>query len=231
MLTEKSIKDCFLFPSVIDVIQRACDVAASHPEALFVFMDRYTHWNGYAGPMVAKLAGHIGQSQAVFLDPSEPDEAQATRALDIAAAVFAATVDEHRDHGHRLPHKTLAQALRKATAEYARLSPERRRELGRRPAWLDRIVRDTIREYGGAPDDPASLLRALGVHAASEVLADREYSMLVAVLRRESRDHGFFRYLKARDFRVELGDQRVHAYAWITLHATYHGRGVEQDHF
>ena len=60
-------------------VRRACDAAVHDPFAQFLFIDRYTRWNGYAGALVAKLSGNIGESQDLFLDPNEPDRAQAVR--------------------------------------------------------------------------------------------------------------------------------------------------------
>ena len=211
-------------------VRRACDAAVRSPLAQFLFIDRYTRWNGYAGALVAKLAGNIGQSQDLFLDPDEPDRGQAVRGMDVARHVLDATVDEHRDKGHRLPHRTLAQAMRKAAADYAGLDMAQRDALSVPPSWLQDVVARTFTCYGGVAHDAPALLRAIGTHIASESLADREYALIDRVFRAERHHEGFYQYLRERDFRVELGGQRVHAYAWITLHATFDAEGVEAEH-
>jgi hypothetical protein len=212
------------------IVRHACDAAVRSPLAQFLFIDRYTRWNGYAGALVAKLAGNIGQSQDLFLDPNESDRAQSVRGMDVAGHVLDATVDEHLDKGHKVPHRTLAQAMRKAAAEYAGLSVERRNALSEPPAWLQDVVQRTFVSYGSVPHDAEALIRSIGTHIGSESLADREYAIIDRVFRGERHHEGFYQYLRERDYRVELGGKLVHAYAWITIHATFESAGVEADH-
>ena len=211
-------------------VRRACDAAVRSPLAQFLFVDRYTRWNGYAGALVAKLSGNIGQSQDLFLDPAEPDRAQAVRGMDVAGHVLDATVDEHLDKGHRVPHRTLAQAMRKAAADYAGLSLAERDALSEPPAWLEDVVARTFICYGSVAHDAEALIRSIGTHIASESMADREYAIIDRVFRGERHHEGFYQYLRERDFRVELGGKLVHAYAWITIHATFESQGVEAEH-
>lgn len=212
------------------IVRRACDAAVRTPLAQFLFIDRYTRWNGYAGALVAKLAGNIGQSQDLFLDPKESDHAQSVRGMDVAGHVLDATVDEHLDKGHKVPHRTLAQAMRKAAAEYAGLTLEQRNTLSVPPAWLQDVVHRTFVSYGSVPHDAHALIRSIGTHIGSESLADREYAIIDLVFRGERHHEGFYQYLRERDYRVELGGKLVHAYAWITIHATFESAGVEADH-
>lgn len=212
-------------------VRRACDAAVLDPFAQFLFIDRYTRWNGYAGALVAKLSGNIGESQDLFLDPGEPDRAQAVRGMDVAGHVLDATVDEHLDKGHRVPHRTLAQAMRKAAADYAGLSIAERNALSEPPpAWLQDVVARTFRHYGSVAHDAEALIRSIGTHIGSEAMADREYAIIDRVFRAERHHEGFYQYLRERDFRVELGGKLVHAYAWITIHATFESQGVEAEH-
>jgi hypothetical protein len=211
-------------------VRRACDAAVRSPLAQFLFVDRYTRWNGYAGALVAKLSGNIGESQDLFLDPAEPDRAQAVRGMDVAGHVLDATVDEHLDKGHRVPHRTLAQAMRKAAADYAGLSLAERDARSQPPAWLQDVVARTFVCYGSVAHDANALIRSIGTHIASESMADREYAIIDRVFRAERHHEGFYQYLRERDFRVELGGKLVHAYAWITIHATFESQGVEAEH-
>ncbi len=211
-------------------VRRACDAAVRSPLAQFLFIDRYTRWNGYAGALVAKLSGNIGQSQDLFIDPNEPDRAQAVRGMDVAGHVLDATVDEHLDKGHRVPHRTLAQAMRKAAADYAGVPLAERNALSEPPPWLQDVVARTFVCYGSVAHDAEALIRSIGTHIASESMADREYAIIDRVFRADRHYEGFFQYLRDRDFRVELGGKLVHAYAWITIHATFESPGVEADH-
>lgn len=211
-------------------IRRACDAAVRDPFAQFLFIDRYTRWNGYAGALVAKLSGNLGESQDLFLDPNEPDRAQAVRGMDVAGHVLDATVDEHLDKGHRVPHRTLAQAMRKAAADYAGLPLSERNALSEPPVWLRDVVARTFTCYGSVAHDAEALIRSIGTHIASESMADREYAIIDRVFRAERHEEGFYQYLRERDYRVELGGKLVHAYAWITIHATFESQGVEAEH-
>lgn len=211
-------------------VRRACDAAVRDPLSQFLFIDRYTRWNGYAGALVAKLSGNIGESQDLFLDPNETDRAQAVRGMDVAGHVLDATVDEHLDKGHRVPHRTLAQAMRKAAADYAGLSLPERNALSEPPAWLQDVVARTFVCYGSLAHDAEALIRSIGTHIASESMADREYAIIDRVFRAERHHEGFYDYLRQRDYRVELGGKLVHAYAWITIHATFESQGVEAEH-
>jgi hypothetical protein len=211
-------------------VRRACDAAIGSPLSQFLFIDRYTRWNGYAGALVAKLSGNIGESQDLFIDPNEPDRAQAVRGMDVAGHVLDATVDEHLDKGHRVPHRTLAQAMRKAAADYAGVPLAERNALSEPPPWLQDVVARTFVCYGSVAHDADALIRSIGTHIASESMADREYAIIDRVFRAERHYEGFFQYLRDRDFRVELGGKLVHAYAWITIHATFESPGVEADH-
>ena len=211
-------------------VRRACDAAVRDPLSQFLFIDRYTRWNGYAGALVAKLSGNIGESQDLFLDPNETDRAQAVRGMDVAGHVLDATVDEHLDKGHRVPHRTLAQAMRKAAADYAGLSLAERNALSEPPAWLQDVVARTFVCYGSLAHDAEALIRSIGTHIASESMADREYAIIDRVFRAERHHEGFYDYLRQRDYRVELSGKLVHAYAWITIHATFESQGVEAEH-
>jgi hypothetical protein len=211
-------------------VRRACDAAVRDPLAQFLFIDRYTRWNGYAGALVAKLSGNLGESQDLFLDAAEPDRAQAVRGMDVAAHVLDATVDEHQDKGHRVPHRTLAQAMRKGAADYAGLSVAQRDALSAPPPWLQDVIAQTFVCYGSVAHDAEALIRSIGTHIASESLADREYAIIDRVFRAERHHEGFYQYLRERDYRVELGGKLVHAYAWITIHATFESEGVEAEH-
>ena len=55
-------------------------------------MQRYVHFNGYAGSLVARLASSIGLSRDLFNNSNTVID-EADRGMEIAAKVFAATID------------------------------------------------------------------------------------------------------------------------------------------
>jgi len=156
-----------------------CQLAAQHPKSLYLFMQRYAHFNGYAGSLVARLASSIGLSRDLFKHAAYLVFDEADRGLEIAAKVLAATIDEHADQGaHNSPHRSLAQATLKAVGDYAKLSVQERNRIGQLPDWMSELLLLTIAGYQGVPGNIASLIRALGFHAASETLADHEYRVI-----------------------------------------------------
>ena len=87
---------------VLDTLQ---DSMTSLPN-MIRFLGRYTSWNGFFGSGVATLAGKIGRSRQVFLDPEQPLRALADRSVFVASFFFDAARDEFddRDTTHRDTH-------------------------------------------------------------------------------------------------------------------------------
>jgi hypothetical protein len=67
---------------------------------------------------------------------------------------------------------------------------------------------------------------AIGYHLGSELLADREFSVIDAELRERQPD--LVRDLEAR--KVTIAGQAHAAYTWIGIHSG-HGGAAEHDHF
>lgn len=202
------------------------------PRALYLFMQRYVHFNGYAGSLVARLASSIGLSRDLFNDPDCTVVDEADRGMEIAARVIAATIDEHADQGAQyVPHRTLAQATLKAIGKYARLSEAERNQFAIVPDWMKEVLADTVGGCQGVPGDAAALIRAMGFHAASEVLADREYSLIDKVVRYDNRGKGFDAYLRTNDGKVKIGDRQFSAWYWVVIHGKHQGSGVKAEHF
>jgi hypothetical protein len=211
----------------LDAIDRAAQTAvaraAEQPRSMFLFMQRYASWNGYAGPLVAELAGKIGQCREMFADPGEPIPIYADRATEVAALVFYATIDEHRDRALKVPHRSLAQATLKGIADFYGLAPDQQLALSTRPSWLAGLIAETAVGYAGVTSDVDNVLEALGFHVASEMLADREYRIIDAVMRERAPE--LTTYLKTTTKRI--GGKEVPAYAWIEIHGV---GDVEDDH-
>ncbi len=223
ILTQATIEDAIDLGSIDRAARAAVVRAAAHPRSMFLFMQRYASWNGYAGPLVAELAGKIGQCRDMFTDPNETLPMFADRATEVAALVFYATIDEHRDHTFDVPHRTLAQATLKGIAEYYGLSDEDQVQLSGCPAWLSSLIGDTAVGYAHLTSSVDEVLESLGFHIASEMLADREYRLIDEVLREQCA--GLVVHLKGTP--QDIGGRRVPAYAWIEIHGVGE---VEQDH-
>jgi hypothetical protein len=210
-------------------IEATVEVAAASPEGLYYFMQRYAHFNGYAGSLVARLASSIGISRDLFNQSGVSISDQADRGLDIAAKVLAATIDEHADAGaQQVTHRTLAQATMKAIGDYAELSDIERNKIAQTPDWMQPILVDTVSGYQGIIGDLQALVTALGFHIGSELLADREYALIDKVVRHNNRGVGFDAYLHGKQ--VEIGGKRLSPWYWIVVHGKHNSSGVEAEH-
>jgi hypothetical protein len=232
ILTKDLINRLFDLPALNQSVESTCEMAMKDPRAFYLFMQRYVHFNGYAGSLVARLASSIGLSRDLFNNADCNTIDEADRGMEIAAKVIAATIDEHADQGAKyVPHRTLAQATLKAVGNYAKLSEAERNELAVAPGWMVKVLEDLFKGYQGVPGDAPALIRAMGFHAASEILADREYALIDKVVRYDNRGKGFDAYLRSNDGKVKVNDRQFSAWYWIVIHGKHQGSGVEAEHF
>jgi hypothetical protein len=193
------------------------------------FMARYGSWNGRFASGVASLAGTIGNCRDLFREQGYP-KAVADRSNYIASFVFDAAIDEFDDHISpiRDTHRCMAQAELICMNDYYGLDSVILDE--DEPASL-RLLNEAVgRGYAG---HAGALLGALGCvfagmgyHLGSELLADREFSLLDEHLRSTQND--LVQFLMRETVQVAGGKHRC--YAWIGVHSG-HGGGVEADHF
>jgi hypothetical protein len=210
-------------------IERAIEVAAKNPVQLYYFMQRYAYFNSFAGSLVARLASSIGLSYNLFRQKDISVADQSDRGLEIAAKVFAATIDEHADAGaERVPHRTLAQATLKAVGEYAQLNEFQLNQAAQNPEWMDELITIALDGYPGKIGDVEALATAIGFHIGSELLADREYAIIDKVVRYTNRGTGFDAWLKGKQ--VTIGSKRLSPWYWIVVHGQHNSAGVEADH-
>jgi hypothetical protein len=165
------------------------------------------------------------------MDPAAPSVDEADRGMTIASYVFKATIDEHHDKSYRVTHRMLAQAMLKAMGDFAGLSAEERNRMADKPQWYVDVVQGAMGAYPGRIGDVKALFQALGCHCASEVLADREYSLMDSVIRMENGERGFFQYFRQSSKHVDIDGTRLNTYCWIPLHGEHAKAGVEHDHF
>lgn len=208
--------------------------ALTDPVRRVRFLGRYASWNGYFGSGVATLAGKIGRSRGLFLDPAQPIRALADRSVFVASFFFDAARDEFddRDTVHRDTHRCLAQSTLRGLVDAAAetglsTDPDALNVLLDEPAWLLALNTRVAQGYGnGTPDDLGSVFAAIGYHLGSELLADQEFSTIDATLRGEAPQ--LVERLKAA--RINIAGQDHAAYQWIQIHSG-HGGGAEADHF
>jgi hypothetical protein len=234
-ITRAELQRLYDFETESRNVSGACAEASQDPDGLLRFLGRYAAWNGLFGAGVAGLAGKIGRSRCLFLDPAEPISALADRSVLVASYFFDAARDEFddRDTPHRDTHRCLAQATIKGVMDYfagMRLrfkDPDYINALLAEPLWLQSLTMQVATGYGAAsPDTLPAIYRAMGYHLGSEVLADREFSIIDAQLKTANPD--LIAHLQASEYPI-VG--RMHnAYRWLSIHSG-HGGAVEADHF
>ncbi|MBE9032264.1 hypothetical protein IQ266_21220 [filamentous cyanobacterium LEGE 11480] len=232
VFTAEKFDGCFNLADLNALVEESCRTAIQHPKAFYLFMQRYVHFNGHAGSLVARLASSIGLSRELFLDPNSDVFDQSDRGMEIAARVLAATIDEHSDqHGKGFSHRTLAQATLKSTGDYANLTSAERNELGQIPAWFADLMQEFAQGYQGQPGSLEALVKGMGFHAASEVLADREYVAIDRIVRHENKNSGYDAYLRDGNGRSEIDGRQIGAWYWVAVHGSHTQAGVELEHF
>ncbi len=205
-------------------LQAALDSAGT-PERLLQVLGRYVQFNSAFGPGVANLAGEIGARQGLFQDPDEPVRVVADRAAHVASDFFYAAVDEFDDRltPWRDTHRTLAQATLKGMGQHLGYDADRLNALLEVDEPAREATRSVLAGYGvGTALDEQALFRAMGFHTGSEILADREFTLIDAHLRAKHPE-----LVKALEpMTVEILGERHNAYYWIRIHT-----GVEVEHF
>jgi hypothetical protein len=186
---------------------------------------RYVQFNSAFGPGLANLAGEIAARQGLFVDRDEPLRLAADRAAEVASDFFYAAVDEFDDRltPWRDTHRTLAQATLKAMGAHFGYTPEQLNDVIRINPGTHQAMNKVWDGYGvGASLGEDRLFRAMGFHAGSEVLADAEFNVLDAALRKRAPE-----MVEAiQKAKVSVGGQAHDAWYWVRIHTS-----VEADHF
>ena len=95
---------------------------------------------------------------------------------------------------------------------------------------MKEVLNDTVTKYQGVPGDAAALIRGMGCHVASEMLADREYALIDKVIRHDNRGKGFDAFLRNGDGKAKINGHNFSAWYWIVIHSKHQGVGVEAEH-
>lgn len=235
-ITVEGLRGLIDFETQQKRVEDALIAALAEAESRVRFLARYASWNGFFGSGVAALAGKLGRCRGLFLDPMQPVQALADRSVYVASYFFDAARDEFddRDTVHRDTHRCLAQSMLKALVDYeigrgaqALAEVEYLNRLTADPDWLSLLNQRVAQGYGAmSPDDRPAAFQAIGYHLGSELLADREFSIIDQRLRQDAAP--LVEYLSKTT--VEIAGQAHRAYQWIAIHSG-HGGGAEADHF
>jgi hypothetical protein len=216
-------------------VENCCRLAAQDPISFYILMQRYTHFNGYAGPLVTRLASSIGISRELFKRKNCDVIDEQDIGCEIANKVFCAAIDEYGDHHIQASHRTAAQATLRHVGRWANLSTEQRNAYSKLPDWMQDVLARTIDGYQGAIGDFEKLIFSMGFHASSEILAHHEYQIMDRIVRHELANTGFDAYIKTqkneRKQSFDFYGHDIHPWFWVSIHGNEHGGGVEKDHF
>lgn len=227
LFSENLFRDSFNFPEIEQTIESSISLAASHPESLYLFFQRYTHFNGYASALIARLSSSIGISRYSFVEADIPTYEEADRGMQISTQVLAAATDEGADG---VAHRSLAQITLKTIGDYAALSVSERNRFAEQPTWMTQIIESLIANYQGSPNNVESLVRSMGFHAASEMFGDRENALIDKAIRFDRKGMGFDAYLKKAK-PVKIQGHSYHPWCYILIHGSYDKVGIEAEHF
>lgn len=226
--TESYFEQLFDFAKLDNTVSSTIRLAARDSKTLYQFFQRYIYFNGYASSVIARLASSIAMSRTLFNDPTVFVTEEADRGFQISAEVMIAAADEG---SHEITHRELAQLLMQTLGNYAELSAGERNQISNVPQWLDDICQETMAKYQGTPGDAESLIKAIGFHAASELMGDREYALIDMIIRYENEGIGFDRYLKHETKATKIGKHQYLPWGYVLIHGKYEGTGAEAKHF
>lgn len=235
IITQEDLKELADFELAQSRVKNALNHAGNEGAVgLLRFFARYTSWNGFFGSGVASLSGKIGRSRTTFVDQTIAERLLNDRSVFVASFFFDAARDEFddRDTEHRDTHRCLAQATLAGLLRFARqqgyaASTAELNKMLNEPAWLKTLNAKVAQGYGnGSEDSRDAIMAAIGYHLGSEILADREFSMIDEYLRKEQKE--VTRFLKKA--RQDIAGQSHSCYQWLQIHSG-HGGAAEADHF
>jgi hypothetical protein len=229
LFTEDIFEEQFDFGQLDRNVASTVRMAVKNSNLLYLFFQRYSYFNGYSSAMISRLASSIGMSRYLFNNSELIVVEEADRGMEIAAKIMSAAADEG---AHDTPvHRALAQLTLKTIGDYAELSADERNQFAKIPSWLDLIAREVMDSYQGTPNNMASLVRGMGMHVASEMLGDREYSLIDMIVRQENKGIGFDLYLKQNPSIARIGNHNYTPWTWVVIHSQHDKSGVEAEHY
>jgi hypothetical protein len=205
-----------------EAFDRATDAAR-----LVGVMARYVCFNAAFPGGLASLAGAIAAQAGLFRDPLEPVAALADRAVDVAQEHLFRPPGEAggSEPPWRGSHRALAAATLRGMGAFfgfGEAALDHACRLNRATTEAQAQVRAS---YGlGRPLEGRSLFEAMGFHAGSETLAEREFDVLDRHLRRAR--PALVVALQAT--RLGGPEEDRDAYAWVRVHRAVHEDAVHR---
>lgn len=227
MITLDDFRGYLNVDEVNAAMESTCRDAIASPELMHLFMQRFAYYCASYSHSVPILCGNIGRSKH-FRDPQAAIPSYANRAMDVAAKVFSASVEEFRDPRTGVSHRTLAYALLDKLAKYAGLSPAAVEQVEQTGDWLPEMTTFVQRCYQAKPDNLVQIVRAMGFHAAAETIGGNECSIINAVMFSGQRHGSFGQFIKQNKVRFKEGV--VSPWYWIVIHGTDATEGLELEH-
>ncbi|MCC5654582.1 hypothetical protein LC609_33370 [Nostoc sp. XA013] len=209
------------------LMENTCRDAITNPRSQYLFMQRFVHYSRTYSYIVPALASKIGSSM-LFQQTGCSTLECGERSMDIAAKVFAASIEEFRDPRTGVSHRTLSYALLDKLAQYADLSTPEIHQIASLGTWLDDFVQQVEAGYDADPTNLCSLIEAMGFHAATETIGGHEFSIINSVIFSGQRSERFGQFIKSTKVRFPEGT--VSPWYWIVIHGTVNTAGVEADH-
>jgi hypothetical protein len=209
------------------VMKSTCQAAIATPESMHLFMQRFVRYSAAYSHSVPMLCSTIGRSQC-FRDLRVAIASHSDRAMDVAAKVFSASIEEFQDPKTGVSHRTLAYALLDRLAEYAGLSAAAVEQTVQAGTWLSDLMAFVQRCYQAESNDLPQMVRAMGFHAAAETIGGNEFSIINSILFSSQRQGDFGDFIKRRKAQFESGV--VSPWYWIVIHGTDTTEGVELGH-
>lgn len=230
---DKTLDEAFFrrlvdFESVEERVRKRLSLLSNGPDVLRFFV-HYASWNGYFANGVSALTSLVGNSRELFREAGFA-RAAADRSNYIASFFFDAARDEYDDHINPLrdSHRCMAQASLISMQGFFGLGDELLDE--EEPAELGAVNDAVLAGYTGRAcaevGRVAQAFYAMGYHLGSELLADREFSLIDEYLRQHRSE--LVQHLMRSTVVLAGGTHRC--YAWVGVHSG-HGGGVEADHF
>lgn len=94
LFSEAFFKQAFNFGEIEQTVASTMRSVARNPASLYLFLQRYTYFNGYASSVISRLASSIAMSRYLFIDPEILVIEEADRGFQISAEIMVAASDE-----------------------------------------------------------------------------------------------------------------------------------------
>lgn len=217
-------------------MEEVAGFAAQDLNKFYEFMARVAHFNDLEGSLIAQLAAAIGLSKHLFRQSGvAPDIAD--RSMEVAAGVFAAAIDEHKDARYKVSHRSLALFLVERVAMFGQVDLAYRLSVAESSLiWFNGLTEELVGSYSAEANNLLSLVRAWGCHLAGEIVGDQEFQELDKLVRIENRPQGLYEYLEqhlvlTEEHGLPMGIKKgFNAWQWVLIHSEYQKARLEQFH-